>query len=440
MVENARPALTFGAEIEMVYVYELTDFHRLTGLPTGQYATARQRRDYVAEILRHQIPIETRSTSSLLGGVIVDDTRQPDYTQWAVTDDASIGAGPDEVSKLFHMSLDDAIARLHWDQIELISPIFSFAHQETWLPAFRQVQADLASRPHLGASFCNESCGLHVHFALESASPHIPWDPSAPPAFPLHVLQNLVILWAYWEANIESFHPFHRHAYWNIYAGSLRASAPHWKLENWERWAAHIYGLGSSDELRWFLGGVHTPKYVKLYISPAREHKRETVEFREHRGTTDAEEIRWWVVFIERVIQFCWSLAQSGFRFFLPGSVMLNMSHTEEMWGIIEMPEEGSDFLRGKIFEYAALDPESFYSSEGGSDVPGSANSATSIGRNLDNVDLDSLDDEDIVSDYTTKYMAADAVQPPVEDEGEIIDAVAEWGEMVRYGRADPVQ
>jgi hypothetical protein len=145
------------------------------------------------------------------------------------------------------------------------------------------------------------------------------------------VLQNLVILWAYWERNIESFHPFYRHPKFNEYAQSLLSSAKGIEdLDTWAQWAEHVYSLRNSEEIRNFLG-VITAKYVKVHISPARERRRETVEFREHRGTTDAEEIRWWVVFTERVIQYCWRLAEANFRFFVPGSALWNVNNTEDM-------------------------------------------------------------------------------------------------------------
>lgn len=407
MTENAQLSLTFGVEMEMVYVHELTDFQQLTGIPTGpgHYTTARQRRDYVASILRHQLPIGHK-TPSLLGTINVDDTRMSDYTTWTVTDDASIGTDVDEISSIFHIPRTDATQRLHWDQIELISPIFRFRCPKTWLLQLRQVQGDLAARAHLGASFCNDSCGLHVHFALETQRPHVPWEPDAPPAFPLHVLQNLVVLWAFWEDAIESFHPFHRRSKYCEYAQSLLASAR--GLEgfgiDWPEWAGHVYGLRSSLEIRDFLGDV-SAKYVKVHISPARERKRETVEFREHRGTTDATEIRWWVVFIERVIQYAWRMAQAGLRFFQPGCLWWNVHNTEAVWRVIQMPEAGRKFLRGKIREYAQLNADGFYPSSGsrGTDLVGSQ---TSMDRNSDNeMDLDEMDDEsddDVDPNYST--------------------------------------
>jgi hypothetical protein len=133
------------------------------------------------------------------------------------------------------------------------------------------------------------------------------------------VLQNLVVLWAFWEGNIESFHPFYRRLRYCEYAQSLLSSVRGLEgFSSWMDWAGHMYSLQSSEEMRNFLGPV-TAKFVKVHISPATEHKRETMEFRKHRGTTDATEIRWWVVFIERVIQYAWRTAQAGFRFFSRG-------------------------------------------------------------------------------------------------------------------------
>jgi len=251
-------------------------------------------------------------------------------------------------------------------------------------------------------------------------------------------------VWAYWERDIETFHPFWRHPKYCEYAQSLLSSARGVEgLGSWGEWAGHVYDLQSSDELRDFLAGRLTAKFVKVYISPAREHKRETVEFREHRGTTDAVEIRWWVVFIERVIQYCWRLAESGFRFFVPGSELWNINNTEDMWRVIEMPEEGRNFLRGKIHEYGELNPDDFYpsSSSGETNPPGSQ---TSMDRNSDDgMDLDETDDGDVDSNYSTKYKFADTVQPHVGEgydmsEGEVVDAVTEWGTMAKYGRPDP--
>jgi hypothetical protein len=78
--------------MRMVYVHELTDFQQLTGIPTGpgHHARARQRLDFVASILHHQLPLGNKILS-LLGNINIDDMQHSDYMQWTVTDDASIG-------------------------------------------------------------------------------------------------------------------------------------------------------------------------------------------------------------------------------------------------------------------------------------------------------------------------------------------------------------
>jgi hypothetical protein len=82
------------------------------------------------------------------------------------------------------------------------------------------------------------------------------------------------------------------------------------------------------------------------------------------------------------------------------------------------MPEEGRNFLRGKIHECRDLDPSDSYpsSSSGGTDLAGSQTSMD--GNSDDEMDLDEIDDEtdneDVDSNYSTEYRCTDAVQPLV--------------------------
>ena len=115
------------------------------------------------------------------------------------------------------------------------------------------------------------------------------------------------------------------------------------------------------------------------------------------------------------------------------------------------MPQDGRGFLRGKIHEYAQLNPNDFYpSSSSGADPAGSQ---TSMNRNSDDeMDLDETDDEDMDPNYATQYPAVDGIRPQVvrerdsvgEDDaaivGGVMDAVAEWGPMVKYGVPESVQ
>lgn len=121
----------------------------------------------------------------------------------------------------------------------------------------------------------------------------------------------------------------------------------------WRPWSDVIYRTQDSLELRNLLAsGINRWKYVKLHISVAAECKRETVEFREHRGTMDAVEISWWVVFIERVINFAWNTTDCGYRFFRAGQKPWGIVDIEEMWDFVGLSEEGREYFRSKIREY----------------------------------------------------------------------------------------
>jgi hypothetical protein len=200
MAENSEPSLTFGVEMEVLYVHELSDFQQLTGIPipTGpfQRVSSFQRRMYIASDTEY--PLTVDNSYEYRDNIAVADNYQSDYTQWLVTNDLSLRASPNEICLSLHISADEVSKRFQWDQIELVSPTFHFSEEQTWLPQLRQIQNDLGSRTHLGMSFCNDSCGLHVHFAVENSSQYpLPIDsPSSPPAFPLRVLQHLIILWA----------------------------------------------------------------------------------------------------------------------------------------------------------------------------------------------------------------------------------------------------
>lgn len=116
------------------------------------------------------------------------------------------------------------------------------------------------------------------------------------------------------------------------------------------------------------------------------------------------------------------------------------------------MPQDGRDFLRGKIHKYAQLNPNYFYPSSNSSRTD-TAMAQTSMNRNSDDeMDLDETDDEDVDPNYTTQYPALDGIQPQVvgkrdsvgEDSaaivGGVMDAVAEWGPMVKHGVPESVQ
>lgn len=169
MALTHRPGLTFGVELELVYVHYKADFCRLTGFPIGEHPVKRHIKEFIAIILNHRLPADSAALPSILGNVVTDESQQVPYAQWTVTDESSIGADANDVSAFFGIPVKLVTERCRWDPIELISPVFRFA-KDNWHAQLRQVQSDLSSRLQLASSFCNYSCGLHIHFAAEGRS------------------------------------------------------------------------------------------------------------------------------------------------------------------------------------------------------------------------------------------------------------------------------
>ncbi|KAI9838604.1 MAG: hypothetical protein M1819_004918 [Sarea resinae] len=90
-----------------------------------------------------------------------------------------------------------------------------------------------------------------------------------------------------------------------------------------------------------------------------------TIEFRQHAGTLDPEEVIWWVRFLVRLVRFAFKLANDaetadGVRGWWLGKDWADFN-IEELWTAMEFPAAGRDFYRRKIEEYkveSAPEPE----------------------------------------------------------------------------------
>jgi len=51
-------------------------------------------------------------------------------------------------------------------------------------------------------------------------------------------------------------------------------------------------------------------KNVTLYASPSTDHKKLTVEFRQHEATVDAIAIKWWIMFCGILLDYAYLLIQ----------------------------------------------------------------------------------------------------------------------------------
>jgi hypothetical protein len=100
--------------------------------------------------------------------------------------------------------------------------------------------------------------------------------------------------------------------------------------------------------------------WVQVNISLARGVKPTTLEFRQHRGTLNAKEIKWWTIFCATLFQYAHTLTESGIMIanVQPlgeenGKVDFLLEYSKK--SILEhlgFPEEGVKFFRAKEKEY----------------------------------------------------------------------------------------
>jgi hypothetical protein len=291
----------FGVEMEMLYVFPMDSMKTFSNLPQIAQAPEHDKTFlYVAAVLRREWPVPPHHLPSCLGAIRVDDWSNEDYSAWAVTQDESVGADVRELARHFRIHQEEFLKQFGWANVELVSPVLSTV-DDSWTEHFRQIQMQLSPQTGIGAAYTNSTCGLHVHLSLEDQ----------PNGLPLQMLKNLVIMWAIWEETLEAMHPYKRRAANNHYAQSLwphkRAVedpvlTPHALFMPRKTFASLVYAAADADDIKKLLQpSAYGAKYSKINISAPNfrgKPKPVTIEFREHRGTTNAMEICYWVVFL----------------------------------------------------------------------------------------------------------------------------------------------
>ena len=121
----------------------------------------------------------------------------------------------------------------------------------------------------------NKSCGLHVHFGLDKVD--------------FTTYRNIFINYAKLESVIDSFMPQSRRE--NNYCKSFRV------------FGNNIYEMlqyaNSKDEVANIFSG---DRYFK--VNPVAYRRHNTIEFRQHSGTTDYEKMSNWIEFLKSLIEF----------------------------------------------------------------------------------------------------------------------------------------
>ncbi|KAL7272906.1 hypothetical protein RUND412_004258 [Rhizina undulata] len=216
----------------------------------------------------------------------------PSYTKWVVTEDSSIMYDPSKIIGLFSEHPPWRLEQLIHGGVEIISPLLHVVPPEDWKAEISNVLRILKDNYRL---HFNRSTGLHVHVAYGESELSFP------------KLLNIASVLVLFEPIIERWvHPGHRGVpSLNEYIKSNRKNA---KLENLTNLQVSewISGCKTVAALQDVVNHAHASykgrskqmKYNFMSLSVIG-----TIEFRQHEGTKDVEDIQMWVLLCTTLVR-----------------------------------------------------------------------------------------------------------------------------------------
>jgi len=287
--------LTFGLELELVCTRHIpSDLESDCEYDDNDDDPGRSLRDVLISKL-HSVGVAVADRDDN------DDDDPPiDYTRWNVSSDRSIEFKPSSaVSSLWGIDTEHIVfpcvdrweleasgERYGFADVELITPIFCW-NDDRWRAQVRAVITAVTTGEF--RSDVNVSCGLHLHVGRGTAGFNV--------TEAKRIAAGVTLL----ERRLDRLHPQHRE---NLYVNSLR-----WgeilSTFSLQRVLKAIMGIGSIKELLALLqkGAWGFEKRYKVNFLPLlRQEGGGTIEFRQHRGTLEMEEIERWVEFVLRLI------------------------------------------------------------------------------------------------------------------------------------------
>jgi hypothetical protein len=335
--------ITFGVELEFIFAVRKSTIQSFLGRDIEQQG--RDTWKYVASRLNlEDMPDE----ESLLGRCVADSVSNMGYESWTVKDDSSCGAFADDVAQCLQVPKNQVHPDFHWAGIELVSPVLRLEPQNVWIEMLTQIQGVLTPITEHEGALNNDSTGLHVHVAFAKQD-----------ALDLQTIKNLMILWGVCEDQTKFFHPPERLPENNKYCRSLRRFCEENGAYSHALFAWAIQECNSELAVRDLVG--HDPLHTRdvqcsISFTDLYDFKPLTMEFRQHRGTQNAEEIYWWVHLCAGFVKLANFFSQIQFNLVEDPatpphqSIYNEIQHT--MFQRIGMPAEGQVFFRNKVREY----------------------------------------------------------------------------------------
>ncbi len=272
---------------------------------------------------------------------------------------------------------DDSLYRHKCSGVELKSP--AFPNCEESLDEVRKVIELLNSKFDIVA---NESTGFHVHVGNERRG------------YPLDTLRKFVTLLAVFESQIEALHPPHRID--NMYCESLFAMDFTDPTEIIADIARHSKTLRRL--IREVQGDEEDDKYVAYNflnllrgVLPEKpRHRLNTIEFRQHEGTFEAERVLAWIRFTTKLVSFSHNVPNDQYLQLIKDHGGNENSTALDLILEMEEPDLHSYYLnKGHMYSHPKRPVES------------DADEAEEVNDRPEDSAEDSADDSDEVDDLT---------------------------------------
>lgn len=288
--------LTFGVELEFLLSYfEEPLPQRITdGIKAGRISE-----DDITSLRNQESSAHRAKLVPVLRsvGLAVNDYGEPNYQnspvykKWTVEGDGSVHPGQSMLETMKPQWANgsrttltpEMRAALRYVDVEIVSPVLTYGNA-----AFIEVGTAVKAIVSRFPVYVNESTGFHVHVGNQSFG------------FSLPTLKNVARLASCFEDQFNELYPVHRLA--NEYC-----VLPRWAFEPNERNPQKIMEIiGKIDTLEKFQtqfcaqrdcrGVIHNWRAYNFGNAVMPESKKKTIEFRQHQGSLDPQEIQRWIL------------------------------------------------------------------------------------------------------------------------------------------------
>ncbi|XMA10333.1 hypothetical protein WAI453_003124 [Rhynchosporium graminicola] len=349
---------------------------------------------YFLAFLNRELPSSDRRKGNLLIGEVKwgGAPKTAEANTWTLVHDDSLGPSRDSFAQAWprKQSYDTMRHLFRCVGAELVSKVYLYSElAEKFFPALEELREHLEfstnSNRH-GAWFTSQE-HLHVHFGIKDKD------------ISVGIAQNLCALFGLFEHQIEKW--FHRRQRNNYWCKDLREGMKTRKmvlidptatgdvdleylperrytpmgycegiyecktLEELKTWCCgYSRGEVTDNLLKDRNGNISPPdtgclwrSYTAVHISLARGNKPTTFEFRQHHGTTNAVEIKYWVELCGHLLRFACFLDEAGIQLRDPKRGSLEGSNTptfletfveQDLLEIIGMTEEAKAYFKAQ--------------------------------------------------------------------------------------------